>query len=336
MVARRCPTTATGQNLDALWEDVQRRLRAWSRTRPSSSGWSRCGRSGTRARRSTSPRPEGIRTWVERRYASLIREALGGAGDAAERGQLRAGRATARSAADERPAIELNPNYTFDRFVIGDGNRFAHAAALAVAEAPSEAYNPLFLHGPPGLGKTHLLVAIANYLRANAPGLSVRYTTAECFTNEFVDALRVERRRGLQEPLPRPRRAARRRRPVPRGQAAHRRGVLPHLQRALRGRQPARALRRPPAERALDPRAERLRDRFEWGLTVPVEPPEPRHPAHRPAAPRPRGRARDGEGDDALSELAAPHRRQRPPAPRRADPGHRPRLADRASRSAPS
>ncbi len=74
--------------------------------------------------------------------------------------------------------------------MIGDGNRLAHAAALAVAEAPAEAYNPLFLHGPPGLGKTHLLVAIANYLEANAPGLSVRYTTAERFTNEFVGALR--------------------------------------------------------------------------------------------------------------------------------------------------
>jgi chromosomal replication initiator protein len=84
----------------------------------------------------------------------------------------------------------LNPSYTFERFVIGDGNRVAHAAALAVAEAPGEAYNPLFLHGPPGLGKTHLLVAIANYLRANAPGLSVRYATAESFTNEFVAALR--------------------------------------------------------------------------------------------------------------------------------------------------
>src|SRR5262249_47666605 len=88
------------------------------------------------------------------------------------------------------PGPELNPSYTFGRFVIGPGNRLAHGAALAVAEAPSEAYNPLFLHGPPGLGKTHLLTAIANYLKANAPGLSVRYTTAESFTNEFVAALK--------------------------------------------------------------------------------------------------------------------------------------------------
>ena len=93
---------------------------------------------------------------------------------------------------EEPGGVDLNPNYTFDRFVIGPGNRLAHGAALAVAEAPSEAYNPLFLHGPPGLGKTHLLTAIANYLGDNAPGLSVRYTTAESFTNEFVDALRAK------------------------------------------------------------------------------------------------------------------------------------------------
>ena len=85
--------------------------------------------------------------------------------------------------------------------MIGDGNRLAHAAALAVAEAPSEAYNPLFLHGPPGLGKTHLLVAIANYLRANAPALSVRYTTAESLHQRV-------RRRAASQPAPRPSSAA--------------------------------------------------------------------------------------------------------------------------------
>ncbi len=72
--------------------------------------------------------------------------------------------------------------------MIGDGNRLAHAAALAVAELPGEAYNPLFLHGPPGLGKTHLLGAIGNYLRRQRPDLQVHYTTAERFTTEFVAA----------------------------------------------------------------------------------------------------------------------------------------------------
>ena len=85
---------------------------------------------------------------------------------------------------------DLNPKYTFDQFVIGDANRFAHAAALAVAELPGQAYNPLFVYGPPGVGKTHLLHAIGNYVRAYGEGLSVRYTTVETFTNEFVAALR--------------------------------------------------------------------------------------------------------------------------------------------------
>jgi chromosomal replication initiator protein len=83
----------------------------------------------------------------------------------------------------------LNPRYSFDQFIIGDGNRLAHAAALAVAERPGQAYNPLFLHAPPGLGKTHLLHAIGNYARAFGDGTRVRYTTVEAFTNQFVRAL---------------------------------------------------------------------------------------------------------------------------------------------------
>jgi len=89
-----------------------------------------------------------------------------------------------------RPSDVFNPKYTFDQFVIGDGNRLAHAAALAVAELPGQAYNPLFLYGPPGLGKTHLLHAIANYVREYADGVTVRYTTLEAFTDEFVGALK--------------------------------------------------------------------------------------------------------------------------------------------------
>jgi chromosomal replication initiator protein len=82
-----------------------------------------------------------------------------------------------------------NPKLTFDQFVIGDSNRLAHAAALAVAEMPAQAYNPLFLCGPPGVGKTHLLSSIANLLVCHNPSLTVRCTTGEAFTNEFLAAL---------------------------------------------------------------------------------------------------------------------------------------------------
>ena len=85
-------------------------------------------------------------------------------------------------------ADAINPRYTFEQFVIGDANRLAHAAALAVAEMPGLAYNPLYICGPPGLGKTHLLHSIANYLLA-CGDTTVRYTTAEAFTNHFVAAL---------------------------------------------------------------------------------------------------------------------------------------------------
>ena len=82
-----------------------------------------------------------------------------------------------------------SPRYSFEQFIIGDGNRLAHGAALAVAELPGQAYNPLFLYAPPGLGKTHLLHAIGNYMLAFGGGATVRYTTAESFTNDFITAL---------------------------------------------------------------------------------------------------------------------------------------------------
>jgi chromosomal replication initiator protein len=99
-------------------------------------------------------------------------------------------RATSPTAA-EAPADGdgINPRLTFESFVIGDTNRFAHAAALSVAEAPAQAYNPLFIYGPPGVGKTHLLHAIGNYVRRYGAGMTVRYTTIEAFTNAFVWAL---------------------------------------------------------------------------------------------------------------------------------------------------
>jgi len=84
---------------------------------------------------------------------------------------------------------DLNPKFTFDQFILGPTNRFAHAAALAVAELPGHAYNPLFLYGPPGVGKTHLLHSIGNYVRCYGGGATVRCTTAEAFTNAFLGAL---------------------------------------------------------------------------------------------------------------------------------------------------
>ena len=96
--------------------------------------------------------------------------------------------AAGRAGADGEPT-ELNPRYRFEQFVIGEGNRLAHAAALAVAELPGQAYNPLFLYAPPGLGKTHLLHAIGNYVLDFGGGATVRYTTAEAFTNHFISAL---------------------------------------------------------------------------------------------------------------------------------------------------
>jgi chromosomal replication initiator protein len=94
-------------------------------------------------------------------------------------------------AAPEHPRLEaLNPKYTFDAFVIGSSNRFAHAAALAVAERPAIAYNPLFIYGDAGLGKTHLLQAVAHFVRENYPNFLIRYVTSETFLNDYVESIR--------------------------------------------------------------------------------------------------------------------------------------------------
>jgi chromosomal replication initiator protein len=106
-------------------------------------------------------------------------------------------RETAISLRDS-PDVELNPKYTFDLFVIGSSNRFAHAAALAVAEAPAQAYNPLFIYGSTGLGKTHLLQAIGHYVRQHSRRLTMRYVTSETFMNDFIDSLRDKRIEGFK------------------------------------------------------------------------------------------------------------------------------------------
>ena len=146
--------------------------------------------------------PEHIRSWVGERYLPLVREAaaaVAGAGASVEIVE------DGWSPSEDRPAHEpsddrrLNPKYTFEQFVIGAGSRFAHAAALAVAELPGQAYNPLLVHGSPGLGKTHLLHAIGNYVQRYGSGLSVRYATVEEFTSEFVEALRNRRTQDFKE-----------------------------------------------------------------------------------------------------------------------------------------
>jgi chromosomal replication initiator protein len=138
--------------------------------------------------------PRGARSWVQRRFGPTLTAAATNANPALQRVEVvepDESRGTTKDlAALPRTALR----HGFETFVIGNANRFAHAAALAVAEMPGQAYNPLFLHGPSGVGKTHLLQAIAAYASTNNPALATRYATAETFTNEFLDALRHDDR----------------------------------------------------------------------------------------------------------------------------------------------
>jgi chromosomal replication initiator protein len=215
--------------------------------------------------------PDSVRAWVERRYQHTLTEALRRhAGDTTRVELVAPG-----TRLDEVPPTEhsTEPQSSFDDFVIGSGNRFAHAAALAVAEMPAEAYNPLFLHGAPGLGKTHLLWAIAAYVRRRHPERTVLYTTAERFTAEFVASVRGS---GAD-------RFKRRHREVDvllvddvqfLEQKRQTEEEFFHTFNTLhsRGSQIVLSSDRPPAELAR--LAERLRDRFEWGLCAQLGPPD--------------------------------------------------------------
>jgi chromosomal replication initiator protein len=217
--------------------------------------------------------PQSVRAWVERRYSDQLRAAV--RDQAPSLTELVFVDTGAEPAQDDHvpESLPTNRSHTFDRFVIGPGNRLAHAAALAVAELPGEAYNPLFLHGPPGLGKTHLMGAIRDYLQRNHPELNVHYTTAERFTNEFVTALRRQgpaafkaRYRELDALL------------IDDVQTlegkARTEEEFVHTFNALHsaGKQIVLSSDRPPE--ALSRLAERLRDRFSWGLRAEIEPPD--------------------------------------------------------------
>lgn len=271
------PPDALHDDLISIWEGVREELRAsfldstfrlWlDPLRPvSTHGTTLC-----------IAAPEVIRAWVERRYSAAIDAALQRQTSVLERVVI----VTAGEEKAPEPerwtayldSLPLDPKHSFERFVIGAGNRMAHAAALAVAELPGEAYNPLFLHGPPGLGKTHLLGAIADYLRRQRPDLTVHYTTAERFTNEFVTALRKDG----------PERFKRRYRELDalliddvqalEGKERTQEEFV-HTFNALHpaGKQIVLSSDRPPE--ALARLAERLRDRFAWGLCVELGSPD--------------------------------------------------------------
>jgi chromosomal replication initiator protein len=180
------------------------------------------------------------------------------------------------SYAPNRPSsleTRLNPKYTFETFVIGSSNRFPHAAAVAVAEAPGKAYNPLLVYGDSGLGKTHLLHAVGHYVRSLYTGAKVRYVSSEEFTNEFINAIKDQRQETFQ----------RRYREVDvlliddiqflEGKTQTQEEFF-HTFNALHNANKQIVLTSDRAPKRLEALEDRLRSRFEWGLITDVQPPD--------------------------------------------------------------
>jgi len=137
--------------------------------------------------------PKQTRDWIRRRFGGALCKLAASIDASVTAVEVVSDAEAARRGGSpmDRRGRRLNPAYRFEEFVIGAGNRFAHAAALAAAELPAQAYNPLFLHGPPGVGKTHLLHAIGNYTMVNDRALDVLYATGEAFTGDFTSAIRA-------------------------------------------------------------------------------------------------------------------------------------------------
>lgn len=271
------PAPPANPEIVELWERVRKELEASMPASTYSLWFAPLRAVGSQGSTLLLDGPPRVRDWVARRYSARIELALRGGGTELTSidfmNQVEAAEERGGQAPKAPRSIPVDPSHTFDRFVIGDANRLAHASALAVAELPGEAYNPLFLHGPPGLGKSHLLGAIAEYMRRHHPMLNVHITNAERFTSEFVTALRHSgpevfkaRYRELDALL------------IDDVQFLEGKErteeEFVHTFNALHGAGKQIVLSSDRSPAALSRLAERLRDRFAWGLTVELGAPD--------------------------------------------------------------